>query len=310
MADAAGLHTGDHAIASGPQEVEYLRWNDAVARAFFGTQATGELVHLDLDDKTLEKIGAEFGLDGPSALRAMADSVTPLLVTDGSRRSMFDAFNKLTEAWYRASRRQLNDLNRIGPPPVVTLLALFSLAGRHMSALAARTGNKSVSAFYLPLAVLLQAGQDNAKALETAVRKDSEMYWDALRYWLELFDGQVGLPSAYAVNHRPVGLALSQTMFGEAELRQLHRMFEDLELTTAQGMSAQELASTWTSGSTSRIRTCPRACAASGPIRSPATPACRSRSPSWERGNPPATTTPRSRVPRSGGLRVTWVRAA
>ena len=30
-------------------------------------------------------------------------------------------------------------------------------------------------------------------------------------------------------------------MFGEAELRQLHRMFEDLELTTAQGMSAQEL---------------------------------------------------------------------
>ena len=241
MADAAGLHTGDHAIASGPQEVEYLRWNDAVARAFCGTQASGELVHLDLDDKTLEKIGAEFGLDGPSALRAMADSVTPLLVVDGSRRSMFDAFNKLTEAWYRASRRQLNDLTRIGPPPVVALLALFSLAGRHMSALAARTGNKSVSAFYLPLAILLQAGQDNVKALETAVRKDSEMYWDALRYWLELFDGQVGLPSAHAVNHRPVGLALSQTMFGEAELRQLHRMFEDLELTTAQGMSAQEL---------------------------------------------------------------------
>ena len=43
------------------------------------------------------------------------------------------------------------------------------------------------------------------------------------------------------MNHRPVGLALSQTLFGPSELRQLHQMFEDLELTTAQGMSAQEL---------------------------------------------------------------------
>ena len=31
--------------------------------------------------------------------------------------------------------------------------ALFALAGRHMSTLAARTGNKSVSTFFLPLAV-------------------------------------------------------------------------------------------------------------------------------------------------------------
>ncbi|MBX7556987.1 hypothetical protein K1Y78_56280, partial [Streptomyces sp. tea 10] len=228
-------------MASGPREVEYLRWNDAVARAFFGPRRAGELVHLDLDEKMLEQIGSEFGLDGPATLRALADSVTPLLVTDGSRRSVFDAFNKLTEAWYRTSRRQLEDLTRIGPPPIVALLALFALAGRHMSALAARTGKKSVSTFYPPLAVLLQAGQDNVKALETSVRKDSETYWDALRYWLEAFDGQLGLPSAYAVNHRPVGLALSQTLFGPSELRQLHQMFEDIELTTAQGMSAAEL---------------------------------------------------------------------
>ncbi|GEC98384.1 hypothetical protein KVA01_05390 [Kocuria varians] len=241
MADAAGFHTGDHAIASGPQEVEYLRWNDAVARAFFGPRCAGELVQLDLDEKMLEQIGSEFGLDGPATLRALADSVTPLLVTDGSRRSVFDAFNKLTEVWYRMSRRQLGDLTKIGPPPIVALLALLSLAGRHMSALAARTGKRSVSSFYLPLAVLLQAGQDNVKTLEASVRKDSETYWDALRYWLEAFDGQLGLPSAYAVNHRPVGLALSQTLFGPSELRQLHQMFEDLELTTAQGLSAGEL---------------------------------------------------------------------
>ena len=228
-------------MASRPEEAEYLRWNDAVAHAFFGPRAAGTLVHLDLDEATLASIGAEFGLDGPATLRAIADSVTPLLVTDGSRRSVLDAFNRLTEVWYRASRRRLSDLTELGPPPIVAVLALFSLAGRHMSALATRIGNKSVSAFYLPLAVLLQAGQDNAKALETAVRKDSETYWDALRYWLELFDGRLGLPSAYAVGQRPVGLALSQTLFGEAELRQLYRMFEQLELTTAQGMSAREL---------------------------------------------------------------------
>ena len=108
-------------MASGPREVEYLRWNDAVARAFFGPRRAGELVHLDLDEKMLEQIGSEFGLDGPATLRALADSVTPLLVTDGSRRSVFDAFNKLTEAWYRTSRRQLEDLTRIGPPPIVAL---------------------------------------------------------------------------------------------------------------------------------------------------------------------------------------------
>ncbi|MFI7481996.1 hypothetical protein ACH9EU_06215 [Kocuria sp. M1R5S2] len=241
MPDAAGLHLGDHDIADSAEEVAHLRWNDAVAAAFYGTDRAGELVHLDLDDRTLAAIGEEHGLDGPSTLRAIADSVTPLLVTGEARRSVFETFNRLTAQWYRATRRSLDSIAEIPPPPVVALLALFALAGRHMSTLAARTGNKSVSAFYLPLAVLLQAGPDNAKALESSFKKDTEAYWDALRYWLELRDGEIGLPTAYAVAQRPVGLALSQTLFGEAERRQLHRMFEDLGMTTAQGLSAAEL---------------------------------------------------------------------
>jgi hypothetical protein len=239
--DTAGLRLGDHAIADSAEELAYLRWNDAVCAAFFGPERAGELIYLDLDDKTLAAIGEERGLDGPSTLRALADSVTPLLVTEDGRRSVFDVFNRLNGLWYRATRRSLDSIAEIPPPPVVALLALFALAGRHMSTLAARTGNKSVSTFFLPLTVLLQAGPENAKALESSFKKDTEAYWDALRYWLELRNGEIGLPTAYAVNQRPVGLALSQTMFGEAERRQLHRMFEDLGMTTAQGLSAAEL---------------------------------------------------------------------
>ncbi|MCD1144808.1 hypothetical protein LQU92_06060 [Kocuria sp. LUK] len=241
MPDAAGLRLGDHAIADSAEEAAYLRWNDAVCAAFFGPHRAGEPVYLDLDERALAVIGEEQGLDGPSTLRALADSVTPLLVTGEDRRPVFEAFTRLNDRWYRASRRSLDSLAEIPPPPVVGLLALFALAGRHMSTLAARTGNKSVSTFFLPLAVLLQAGADNTKALEASFKKDTEAYWDALRYWLELRDGEIGLPTAYAVNQRPVGLALSQTMLGEAERRQLHRMFEDLGVTTAQGLSAAEL---------------------------------------------------------------------
>lgn len=241
MPDTVGLRLGDHAIADSAEELAHLRWNDAVCAAFFGPDRAGEPVYLDLDDRALAAIGEEHGLDGPSTLRALADSVTPLLVTEGGRRPVLETFNRLNGQWYRATRRSLDSIAEIPPPPVVALLALFALAGRHMSTLAARTGNKTVSAFFLPLNVLLQVGPEHAKALESSFRKDSEAYWDALRYWLELRDGEIGLPTAYAANQRPVGLALSQTVLGEAERRQLHRMFEDLGVTTAQGLSAAEL---------------------------------------------------------------------
>lgn len=240
MTETNSLALGQHRIARNHAEAEYLKWNDIVCAAFFGGDKAGELVPLDLDEKTLAHIGEQHGLDGPATLRAIADSVTPLLVLDGSRTPVFEAFTRMTTLWYRDSRRQLNALSELAPPPIVALLALFALAGRHTSRLASQTGNKSASAFYLPLAVLLQAGQDT-KALEASFKKDTEAFWDALRYWLELRDGEVGLPVGDALNQRPVGLALSQTLLGEAERRQLHQMFADMELTTAQGLSPEEL---------------------------------------------------------------------
>lgn len=241
MSQTRGLRLGDHHIARNAAETEYLRWNDAVCAALLGTDRAGELVPLDLDDAVLAQIGAEQEMDGPSVLRAIADSVTPLLVLDGSRTPALEAFTRMTTLWYRDSRRSLDSLEQLAPPPVVALLALFSVAGRHTSRLASRTGAKAATAFFLPLTVLLGAGQEQVKALETSYKKEVEVYWDAVRYWLELRDGEVGLPVGDALNQRPVGLALSQTLLGEAERRQLHQMFEDMELTMAQGLSAGEL---------------------------------------------------------------------
>ncbi|MDO4255188.1 MAG: hypothetical protein Q4C81_08615 [Kocuria sp.] len=240
MSEANSLALGQHHIARDEAEVEYLGWNDAVCAAFFGSHRAGQLVPLDLDDKTLTLIGQRYGLDGPSTLRAIADSVTPLLVLDGSRTSVFDRFTRLMTLWYRDSRRHVDALPQLAPPPVVALLALCAVAARHTSRLVARTGNTSASAFYTPLAVLLQSGQDT-KTLEASVKKDTEAYWDALRYWLELHDGEIGLPVGDALNQRPMGLALSQTVLGESEREQLHQMFADMELTTAQGLSVAEL---------------------------------------------------------------------
>ena len=241
LAHTRGLSLGDHRIARSAAEIEYLRWNDAVCAALFGTDKAGELVPLDLDDAVLARIGAEHEMDGPSVLRAIADSVTPLLVLDGSRTPVLEAFTRMNTLWYRDSRRALDSLEELAPPPVVALLCLFAVAGRHTSRLASRTGAKAATAFYLPLSILLGAGQDNAKALEASFKKDAEGYWDAVRYWLELRDGEVGLPVGDALNQRPVGLALSQSLLGESERRQLHQMFEDMGLTMAQGLSAGEL---------------------------------------------------------------------
>lgn len=304
LTQTRGLSLGDHHIARNAAEVEYLRWNDAVCAALFGTDRSGELVPLDLDDKVLARIGAEHEMEGPAVLRAITDSVTPLLVLDGSRTPVLEAFTRMNTLWYRDSRRSLDSLEQLAPPPVVALLALFSVAGRHTSRLASRTGAKATSAFFLPLAVLLQAGQDNAKALEASYKKDAEGYWDAVRYWLELRDGEVGLPVGDALNQRPVGLALSQTLLGESERRQLHQMFEDMALTTAQGLSAGELGiylDFWLDVADTDVSSEMRKLWSTAATREPGLEIARSELMRWERsrekaGGPvPVRRTPRSR---------------
>ena len=50
-------------------------------------------------------------------LGALADSVTPLLETGDARRSVFETFNRLNAQWYRATRRSLDSIAEIPPPP-------------------------------------------------------------------------------------------------------------------------------------------------------------------------------------------------
>ena len=61
--------------------------------------------------------------------------------------------------------------------------------------------------------------------ITAAYRKYAEELWGRLNEWLSAADGQFGLPTAYALSHRYIGLPLSQALVRAADRRQFPLMF-------------------------------------------------------------------------------------
>ena len=61
--------------------------------------------------------------------------------------------------------------------------------------------------------------------LKAAYRKHAEELWGGLNEWLSAADGRLGLPTAYALSHRYIGLPLSQALVRSADRRQFPLMF-------------------------------------------------------------------------------------
>ena len=106
---------------------------------------------------------------------------------------------------------------------MLALLAVLTLAAEEMQHDQDYAGN----AYYPRLFRVLKVdGERQQSRLTNAYRRDAEELWGGLNEWLSAADGRLGLPTAYALSHRYIGLPLSQALVRSADRRQFPLMFQ------------------------------------------------------------------------------------
>lgn len=204
----------------------YEDWNEALARAFFSQDKAGELVYLDKDDDAFVRACHDVGIGVDDADESLAQAVREKLCWKDAGRAFFAEFDLMTKSWVAKRRNALGDSSKIPPPPHIALLVLFSSAAERMGGANIDTG-AAESSYYSSLEGLLGIPREESGRFRLSFTKSSEAFWESLTLWLEDQDGQRGLPSAYALMHRYVGLPISQALVRERERRNLKKMFEE-----------------------------------------------------------------------------------
>ena len=204
---------------------KYQKINRALADAYFTVERAGVPVYLDLDDEAFALAAASIELSREDLETELVSSSRSLLHIRRTGNGVLANYDRLLARWARdRARAEAAKEIYLTPPPVVALLAVFTIAAERMG-----DGDMSENAYYPQLFRLLDVPEDEQGRFKTAFRT-TEWYWDALAQWLEKQDGNRGIPSAYALSHRFVGLPVSQALVRESERRRLTRMFEEMGL--------------------------------------------------------------------------------
>ena len=204
----------------------YEIWNQAFSHVVFTPDKAGRPVYLDMDEDVLRIVAREAGVDPSQAVDELAAAVRGTLNLDSSDGPVFAQYTDRLTAWRRALRTK-RDTSALQSPPVLTLLAVLTLAAEAMC----RDPDYAANAYYPRLRRLLRVDDgQQGRRLETAYRQQAENLWRGLGEWLSAEDGRLGLPSAYALSHRYVGLPISQALVRAGDRQRFLRMFSTFGL--------------------------------------------------------------------------------
>lgn len=197
----------------------YLLWNDAVAAVVYPFEEAGRPVYLDLEDEVIDRIRDLAEPDAIDAADALIDAVKGVLVMrDGASHVLRGLLARL-QAWHRGDVFE--------PPPTLAFLAMLSLVAESMHD---GSGMKAHN-FYGRLQQRLGLGDDELDWLRTAYRAPtadgaaSEVLWSSLNDWLEVLEGNRGLPTAVAIGHHHIGLPLSQALVRRGDREKFSDLF-------------------------------------------------------------------------------------
>jgi hypothetical protein len=165
------------------------------------------------DEEHLAAIGDHLGVPAAEARKLVLDAASLQI---GKADSRSRPFAQLSE---RLTSRPPDTLDT---PPGLATLAALSLAADAMHAAEGMSTNN----YYGRLHELLRTPDASKNAVESGYREHGEKVWDALNIWLEAWEGERGIPTAYVVGtKRYVGLALSQALVRRADRERLPRIF-------------------------------------------------------------------------------------
>ena len=197
----------------------YLRWNVAIAEVVYSRDNAGQPVYLDLEDDVLAAIRDIAAPDADDPAAGLVATVKATLALDGGASKVFAAHLHALNMWHSGSM--------LGPPPTLALLGIFSLAAEVMhEGEGMRPHN-----FYGRLAGLLNLDDAALKKVQDAYRRPvggipfSEWLWDSLNDWLEMLEGNRGLPTAFALGHAHIGMPLSQALVRQTDRERFGDLF-------------------------------------------------------------------------------------
>lgn len=224
-----------------PGFADYMDWNAALASAFFNSQRSGQLVYLDKDDAAFEAAYTSLGFESESdAMSSLATAVCNKLCWYQTGRSAFAEYDMLTKRWIYERNVARAQKKPVKAPPHIALLMMLSIAAERMQS---STTGKTVGegSYYVQLERALQVPSKESKRLRGSFMESSEAYWEALSVWLEDHSGMRGLPSAYALMFRYVGLPISQALIRNTERRNIDRFFDEQGFIAGSSMSHAEM---------------------------------------------------------------------
>jgi len=202
----------------------YAAWNQAFGSVLFTSANSGRPVYLDMDDDVLAQVAAKADVDPRDAAEQLTLAVRSTLSLASATGPVFEQHLRNLRRWRRETLRDARDDGRVPQaPPVLALLAVLTLAAEEMQ----HDQDHAGSAYYPRLFHVLHVdGERQRSRLINAYRNDAEELWGGLNEWLSAADGQLGLPTAYALSHRYVGLPLSQALVRSADRSEFPLMFQ------------------------------------------------------------------------------------
>ena len=217
----------------------YEAWDAAIASTLFTAENTGRPVYLDMDDDVLSRVSQSAGVESADAAAQLAATVRSTFELSSASAGVFTQHLRSLRHWRRVIVRKSLDEGAIPPPPpILCLLAVLTLAAEKMQ----HDGEFAGNAYYPRLfSVLSIEDRKQQSRITAAYRKHAEELWGGLNEWLSAADGQLGLPTAYALSHRYVGLPLSQALVRSADRRQFPLMFQRFGLPPGGEISPAEM---------------------------------------------------------------------
>ncbi|WP_280332722.1 hypothetical protein [Nocardia wallacei] len=218
--------------ASAVSEVwaQYLAWNDAVADVIYPFSDDGQPAYMDMELAELHAIAEHSGHAGEDPKDALAAIVR---AATGGANGIFSLGSLATRTKIWSSSRE----KRLGPPPCLAFLAVTVLAAEDM-------GNThddiAGHAYYARLAKLLGRDKDD-HCVRQQYTKYAEFLWRSVNRWLDDLDGARGIPTAYALTHRYVGLPVSQALVREGDRRKFPAMFAQFGLSPGMQIAPEDL---------------------------------------------------------------------
>lgn len=214
---------------------DYEKWNEAIAEVVFTTESAGTPVYLDLDDDVCQLLASRIGIDHNDVTESIRRAVRTTIDHSGPLKSLFDGHLAYLARW-RSSLRV--STGAVSPPPVLPFLAVTVLAAEAMG-----NGEHAGHAYFPHLCEALSATSErDRQRVAESYRRVAEPMWDSVDVWLTRLNGRRGLPSAFALSHRFVGLPMSQALVRASDRRKLARMFDAFGLPPGYAMAPGDMA--------------------------------------------------------------------